>query len=319
MTRKTQTTASPATVRDNPAYAAARPVLSVLVPFLRDDPLPLVEALNEEADVTEGAVEVVLLDDGSADAALAERIDAGVARLRLPVRVVRLADNEGRARGRNRLAAHARADVFLFLDADMRPDNRRFLQAWLDVVAMDDPAVAFGGFSLKHASREAAFAVHRAMAERAECVPWYERARAPEKYVYTSNLLVRRDAFQAEAFDRDFSGWGWEDVEWGMRVARRFTLRHVDIPATHLGLDTAEALAAKYEQSVGNFARVVRRHPEVVRGYPSYRAASLLKKAPALASWRPLLKRVALTPLLPAAARAFSLRLYRAALYAEAV
>ncbi|MBC6981918.1 glycosyltransferase family 2 protein [Caulobacter sp. 17J80-11] len=319
MTRKTKKTATAETVRDNIAYAAARPVLSVLVPFLRDDPLALLEALDQEADITQGAVEVVLLDDGSADAALAARVDAGVARAKLPVRVVRLTENEGRARGRNRLATHARADVFLFLDADMRPDNRRFLQAWLDVIALDDPAVAFGGFSLKHASRESAFAVHRAMAEKAECVPWYERARAPEKFVYTSNLLVRRDAFQAEAFDRDFAGWGWEDVEWGMRVARRFSVRHVDIPATHLGLDTVESLAAKYESSVGNFARVVSRHPEVVRGYPSYRAAQLLKKAPALPAWRPLLKRAALARLLPTAARAFSLRLYRAALYAEAV
>lgn len=319
MTRKTRKTASPETVRDNGAYAAARPVLSVLVPFLRDDPLPLLAALDEEAGRLEGAVEIVLLDDGSADDALAERVDAGVAALRLPTRSVRLAANEGRARGRNRLAGHARGGAFLFLDADMRPDDRRFLQAWLDVVAAEDPAVAFGGFSLKQAPTDAAFAVHRAMAEKSECVPWYERARTPEKFVYTSNLLVRRDAFRAEAFDRDFAGWGWEDVEWGMRVARRFTLRHVDIPATHLGLDTVESLAAKYEQSVGNFARVVRRHPEIVRGYPSYRAAQLLKKAPALPAWRPLLKHAALTRLLPTAARAFSLRLYRAALYAETV
>jgi len=306
-------------VVSNRAWKTARPALSVLIPFFRDDPCELLALLDEEHQALAGSVEIVVLDDGSGDKAMADRVAACVKAMRKPARFVRLSANEGRSRGRNRLASHARAGSFLFLDADMRPDSRRFLQTWGDLIAREDPAVAFGGFSLAQASDAAEFAVHRAMAERAECVPYTERARQPEKYVYTSNLLVRRDAFEAEAFADDFKGWGWEDVEWGMRIARRFRVVHVDNPATHLGLDTAEALAAKYEQSVDNFARVVRRHPQVVMTYPSYRAARLLKQAPALAAWRPWLKGMALSNVLPAQARAFSLRLYRAALYAEAV
>ena len=40
----------------------------------------------------------------------------------MPARFVRLAANEGRAGGRNRLAAEARGRHLLFLDADMLPD-----------------------------------------------------------------------------------------------------------------------------------------------------------------------------------------------------
>lgn len=104
-----------------------------------------------------------------------------------------------------------------------------------------------------------------------------------------------------------------------MRVSRRFTVVHVDNPATHMGLDTVEALAGKYEQSAGNFARVVARHPDIVGTYPSYKAARLLKRVPAIGQIRPLMKRAALTSWAPTPARAFSLRLYRAALYAGAV
>ena len=50
------------------------------------------------------------------------------------------------------------------------------------------------------APQDARFAVHRAMAARSDCVSSAERAKAPEKYVYTSNLLVRRDVFDSEAF-----------------------------------------------------------------------------------------------------------------------
>jgi glycosyltransferase involved in cell wall biosynthesis len=311
--------ASPERVLANAAYATARPVLSVLVPYFRDDPSDLLRALDREALKLAGSVELVVLDDGTGVPALTARVQQQLVALRLPTRLVELASNQGRASARNRLAAHARGGAFLFLDADMRPDDDRFLASWADLVAREDPAVAFGGVSLKQASREAKFQVHRRMAAHAECTPYYERALRPEKYVYTSNLLIRRDAFEAEAFDAGFDGWGWEDVEWGMRVARRFTVLHVDIPASHLGLDTADRLAAKYEQSVENFARVVGRHPEIVSLYPSYRVARALKGVPALDAWRPWLKRLALAPVLPASARALSLRLYRAALYAEAV
>jgi glycosyltransferase involved in cell wall biosynthesis len=308
-----------ALVADSPAWGRTRPALSVLIPFLRDDPRDLLAMLDREAPALAGAVEIVVLDDGTNDAALTAAITDVVHQATLPVRLITLVRNEGRSIGRNRLATAANGDVLLFLDSDMRPDTPDFLARWLAVASDPANAVAFGGFSLKQAPDEPRFALHRAMAARGECLDHVERSRAPEKYVYTSNLLVRREVFDAEAFDPAFTGWGWEDVEWAMRVARRWPVRHVDVPATHMGLDETSALAGKYEQSAANFARVVDRHFEVVSTYPSYRAARRLKHLPGLKAIRPWFKRLALTEVAPVAARAFSLRLYRAALYADRV
>lgn len=308
-----------AAVLDNAAWPDALPALSVLMPFLRDDPTDLLGRLDAEAPALHGAVEVVVLDDGTADPALTDRLSRRISDMALPVRLITLPANEGRARGRNRLASAARGGSLLFLDSDMRPDRPHFLRVWADLVAGEAPAVAFGGFSLLQAPDEPRFAVHRAIAGRSECVPAAVRALQPEKYVYTSNLLVRRDVFEAEAFDPGFTGWGWEDVEWAMRVSRRFPVVHVDNPATHMGLDTVEALAGKYEQSAPNFGRMASRHPEIVAAYPSYRVARLLKRVPALPGLRRLMRTAARAGWLPVGARAFSLRLYRAALYADAV
>lgn len=300
---------------DNAAWTGAAPRLSVLIPFMRDDPVALLKAL----DGADGAAEIVVLDDGTGDDALAARVEATVRALARPARFIRLLANEGRSRGRNRLAAAARARHLLFLDSDMLPDSPDFLARWLDLIARDDPAVAFGGFSLDQTPRRREHALHRAMALKSDCLGAAERALAPEKHVFTSNLLVRRDVFDTEAFDEGFAGWGWEDVEWAMRVARRHAIVHIDNTATHLGLDTARDQARKYEQSAANFARVVAAHAEVVSGYPSYRVARALKRVPARKVWRPALKAVALTDLAPVGARALAMRLYRAALYAEAV
>jgi glycosyltransferase involved in cell wall biosynthesis len=303
------------TVVDNDAWPRARPRLSVLIPFYRDDPSRLLQALDQAAL----PVEIVVLDDGSGDAALATHVGAAVRALALPARFVRLAVNEGRAAGRNRLAAEARGRHLLFLDADMLPDQADFLARWLDLIEADDPPVAFGGFSLDQAPLTASTAVCRALSLKSDCLPAEARQRTPEKYVFTSNLLIRRDIFETEPFDRGFSGWGWEDVEWGMRVSRRHPIAHIDNPATHLGLAPAAAMAAKFEQSAANFARVVAAHGDIVSAYPSYRVARALKRAPLRRLWRPLLKAFALIEPLPAGPRAFALRLYRAALYAEAV
>jgi glycosyltransferase involved in cell wall biosynthesis len=300
---------------DNGVAAAGAPKLSVLIPFYRDDPTRLIASLDRQGD----DVEVVVLDDGSRDDALAARIIGAVRALSLPARFVRLTRNEGRAAGRNRLADSARAEHLLFLDADMLPDSDDFLDRWLALIEREAPAAAFGGISLAQTPKTRETAVHRAMALRSDCLPASVRRQAPEKYVFTSNLLVRRDVFVAEPFDAGFQGWGWEDVEWSMRVSRRHPIVHIDNPATHLGLDPAAKMAAKFEQSAANFARVVAAHGDIVRAYPSYRVARALKRVPLRSLWRPLLKAAALAAPAPVATRAFALRLYRAALYAEAV
>lgn len=300
---------------DNVAWTGATARLSVLIPFMRDDPIKLLQALDRERQ----PVEIVLLDDGSGDPELAARVGDAVEALRLPTRFVRLAANEGRSKGRNRLARHARADRFLFIDADMLPDSDHFLADWLALIDAQDPAAAFGGFSLKQTPRTRENALHRAMALRSDCHSAAERARDPAKHVFTANLLVRRDVFDSIGFDERFTGWGWEDVEWGIRVAARWPIVHADIAASHLGLDSAAQMARKYEQSAANFARVVADHRAVVENYPSYRVARLLKRLPLRNLWRPIIKAVALAGALPVAPRAFALRLYRAALYAEAV
>ena len=303
---------------DNPVWPSAAPRLSVLVPFFRDDPRALAAALNAQASELNGAVELVLLDDAGGDPPLSDAVEAAVADLALPARLVALPANAGRAAARNTLAAHARGPHLLFIDADMLPERSDFLARWLEVAATDAPA-AFGGFTVAPDCPLAAHALHHAMQAAGDCLSAEARALQPAKTVASSNLLVRRDVLEAEPFDPGFRGWGWEDTDWAARVAARFGVAHPHIPARHLGLDTAAALAAKYEQSPPNFARLLARQPELVRGFPSYRAARAIRRWPVRGPLRSGLKSLALAEGAPLSMRVGAMRLYRAALYAEVV
>ena len=303
---------------ESAAWAAAAPRLSAVMPFFRYDPTPLLSRLDHEAAALGGAIEIVLLDDGGGDKALATNVGAMLKSLASPAKLIVNAANEGRAKARNRLLAAARARHILLIDCDMAPDAPDFLRQYLALADQDTP-VAFGGFSVERIDPTPDQRLHRALQLRAECLPATGRRLQPEKYVYTSNLLVRRDVFQVAAFDEGFTGWGWEDVEWGMRIASAFPILQIENPATHLGLDSAAVLAGKYEQSVANFARVVAHHPEVVKTYPSYRMASLLKRLPLRGALKSTLKRIALWPSAPLMMRIVAMKAYRAALYADVV
>lgn len=303
----------------NAKWADVKPQLSVLIPFLRDDPTPLLTALSREGDQLATRVEIVVLDDGTNSSSLTDDLKALIAALPLAARLITRTDNLGRAKGRNLLAEHARGSHLLFLDADMMPDSPLFLSTWLDVVEQSDLPVAFGGFSLLQASTHRAFRVHRAMALRSDCLPAEVRQQQAEKHLFTSNLLIRRDVFDAHAFDDSFNGWGWEDVEWSMRISALHTIAHPDIPATHMGLDTVDALIRKYRQSAPNFARVAGLHPEIVATYPSYRAATAIRDRHMALPVALVAEVMARAEWLPVRLRAFSLRVFRAALYAQAL
>lgn len=297
------------------ADSAQSPRLSVLVPFYRDNPAPLMRALARTCAVN---IELILINDGGGSAELLSRVIAAAERLAFQTTIIVSDRNQGRARARNRLIAEARGAYVLFMDADMIPAHDDFVDRWLDFIAAEHPAVAFGGFSVERDVRRQ-MRVHRRLSEAGECLPARERARDPAQFTATSNLLVRRDVLAAIPFDADFVGWGWEDVDWALRAAERAHILHIDNPAVHTGLDSVETLIAKFTEAGPNYARLARKHPHAVRRFRSYRAARTLRTLPGASRVKPVLAWLARDPLgvTPLHARCAALRLYRAAIYAE--
>ena len=294
--------------------------LSICVPVFKHDPSRLVKALAEQPAARTCAL--TLCDDGSGDAQLTQILTDLIQSWPGPATLITLHANRGRAFARNRLIAEARTDWLLLLDGDMVPDSDRFLKTYLARLAdQNAPALIVGGFSLDKVDANPDQALHAAQSRRSECLAASVRQSDPGRYVFTSNILLHRTIFDTIKFDDGFQGWGWEDTDWGLRVAERFPVLHIDNTATHLGLDTADQLIAKYGGSGANFARLAMRHPQAAARMSLYRAAYTLRHMPFRGTLRRAAKAAARdrAGILPMPARLFALKLYRAACYAEAL
>ncbi|MEL6827392.1 MAG: glycosyltransferase [Pseudomonadota bacterium] len=289
-------------------------LISICVPVWRDSADALLSTLSR----MKGAEQCTLLlfDDGSHDPYLLRQLTRQILRYPGPARLIASPRNSGRSHARNRLFELAETEWILFLDADMQPDDETFLDRYLDAIdALAEPAIVAGGFSLKHARPTRKTRLHAAQSRASECVPASIRAQSPGRFVFTSNVLVHRQVLNTVSFDPGFQGWGWEDVDWGLRVAEQFPVDHIDNTATHLGLDHDAKLIKKYAQSTDNFLRLIDRHPDEMTKTALYRAAKRLSVLPGLSVLSGICRRLARSRWLPMRVRLLSLKLFRAAAY----
>jgi len=295
---------------------ATNVVLSILVPFYKDDPAPLATALNPLIGARKD-IEIVLLDDGRPDPALNAQVERTLRAMTAPARLLTAANNIGRAAGRNLLASQARGRWVLFLDADMTPGDDAFLAAYLERIATDDFDAAFGGYETD-VPQDADLALHAALSSASDhCDAATRQAIGPTAFC-SSNLLVRTSVLRDVQFDTGFTGWGWEDVDWAVRAARAYRLIHVDNPARHGGLQRAETLLEKFRIGAVNYARLLEKHPHLA-GLPGAQAARTLRSVPFQRSLRGLWSRLARAPNAPMRLRTLAIKLWRASWTAEVI
>jgi glycosyltransferase involved in cell wall biosynthesis len=259
------------------------PLLSVLVPVYNRDIAPLAHALLAEIRGQDMGhqVEVVFVDDGSSDRGLATGNRHAIESLGVScLRLLELPRNLGRAGARNRLMAEAQGEWLLFLDADVMPDREDFLRAYLEHCRYDS-AVVCGGISYARClESEPAYSFYLFYGRRVSVAPAATRNRCPWRWLFTANVMVRRDVATAVPFEERFQGYGYEDMEWGVRIGQLYGVVHIDNPVTHLGLLTKQMLQEKIRQAAPNHVLFETLHPDEAGQLRSSRLARRLVALP---------------------------------------
>ena len=229
--------------------------LSVLIPVYQREVRELVGALLAQAADWPGPVEVILFDDGSAEEC--RQLNRPLAALP-GVHYRELPRNVGRAAIRNQLAAAAQHPWLLLLDNDSQLPDARFLGRY--AAARHHAAVLIGGTSYEATppvdpALRLRWRYGLAREARAAAV----RQAAPYAQLTINNALVRAEVFRQFPLDERLSGYGHEDTKFGAELATAgVTVRHLDNPVIHDGLEPAAVFLAKSEQAARNLAHVYR-------------------------------------------------------------
>ncbi|MEO1038228.1 MAG: glycosyltransferase [Pseudomonadota bacterium] len=286
--------------------------LSVLIPFLRDDPTALLSALDAQA--AEVGAEIVLIDDGAPEAELTARVAEAVNAASAPARLIVSRRNLGRSGARNALAGEAAAPWLIYLDADMQI-GPQFLQLWAQETGSDAFDLAFGGYEPPEQVRPEQ-RVHAALAHAGDVESAEARRERGAAAFCGSNFAVRAKLMAETPFDEGYVGWGWEDVDWAVRANTAGRLTHIDNPARHGGLQDASTLVAKFRAGGANHARLLLLHPDQ-RDRPAARLAILIKRLRLIALTRWFGLQLASGSIHPVRLRVLGLKLVRAAACAE--
>jgi glycosyltransferase involved in cell wall biosynthesis len=231
--------------------------LSILIPVYNwNVTLLLGKILDEISGFSlDARVEVIVVDDCSTASDILLDNDKFIEENRHPyLHYSRLDRNTGRSVVRNILTEQAQGEFALFLDCDVLPDSGRFIQEYLKYVRRNDHDVVCGGISYTSRimqGRDYDYCVY--FGKKKEVKAADARNVEPWRHILTSNVMVRMSTFRETPFNEQFIGYGYEDIEWGLRLADRWKVLHIENTASHLGLVSKSAALDKMRKAVPNY------------------------------------------------------------------
>ena len=227
-------------------------MLSICIPVFNYDARPLVRELCRQVASVTDEIEIMVYDDGSC--ASTRSLNAPLQEL-AGVRYREMTENLGRSAIRNRMAAEAAGDCLLMLDVDCWP-GPDFLANYLQHT--DSPVVVGGTRYAAEPPTDPRLYLHWHYGRRRE-------SKAPARRYHpsfqSSNFLVHRQVMLAHPFPK-LRGYGHEDTLWGqLLVPANISVRYIDNPVIHLGLETETEFLAKQREAIESLKRLRKEHP----------------------------------------------------------
>lgn len=239
--------------------------LSILIPVYNWDFTLLYQKLLDEIDKNSlsDEVELIFADDCSTDPMTIDansKIVETHSREYVSFNVMK--KNLGRSGIRNWLAQRSKGDFLLFLDCDVLPDKDEFINNYLEYISKNNYDVICGGRSYKtRILTDDVFDFYEYFGNRKEVKSAEERNCTPWRFILTSNIMIRKSAYNCTPFNEAFIGYGYEDVEWGISLSQHYRIVHINNDASHLGLVTKKQAFDKMRESVSNYLLLKKLHP----------------------------------------------------------
>lgn len=237
-------------------------MLSILIPTYNFNCVALVKSLQQQAEEEKIEYEIVVADDASS-VFVAENSEINMLK---NARFLPLSKNIGRANIRNLLASEAKFRYLLFIDGDAKVFTPTFLSEHIRHCA---PNCCIVGGVTYEKNTNATFSLRAKYGEKCE---------AKKHYFSAFNLLIDRQLFLQIKFDKNLHHYGYEDFVFGIEAEKLTTIKYINNPLIHKGLDENITFLEKTEKAIRNLWMLQTNNPDIQKRSQLLRTFFLLKK-----------------------------------------
>ena len=221
-------------------------MISILIPTYNYNIVPLVETLHHQSSNSDIPVEIIVVDDCSSNKTLQEK-NSQIKSLENCQYIVN-SKNKGRTASRGILADLAAYEHLLFLDADVFPKKSTFLQEYATNLEKVD--LVFGGIIYEEKKPEKDKILRWKYGHSRESSPLSHRKKNPYLTINSGCFLIKKNTFIEVNNQLLFKGYGLDNLFKQILEEKDVTIRHIDNPVYHLGLEKNTVFIKKSLESI---------------------------------------------------------------------
>lgn len=228
-------------------------MLSVLIPVYNYDVYPLVSEIKQQADILGIEYEILTQDDLSQNFIAENSAINSLSNCSFSIN----AQNLGRGKNINLLCSKARFEYVLILEADSLPSNKNYLKNYIDLLSKPITAV-FGGVEYPKTIPSKEKILRWKYGINRETKSLRHRIENNYDFVFTWNLLLKKEIFLQNPFPEFITEYGYEDLVFIKNLKENsIPISQIENPLIHYNSENSLDFVAKTETALSNLNTLI--------------------------------------------------------------
>lgn len=228
-------------------------MLSILIPTYNYNVYPLVTELKNQADALGIAFEILVQDDASNNF-LEENTEINLLQ---HCSYTLNHENLGRGNNINLLNNRAQYNYVLIMEADALPEKKNYLQNLIASINTETQ-VLFGGVTYPNQKPEKDKLLRWKYGKERESIPLSERLKNPYHFVFTWNLLLKKELLSNYHFPYNIKDYGYEDLVFIKQLKEnKISIQHIENRLVHQNFETSLTFINKTEKALNTLHQLV--------------------------------------------------------------
>jgi hypothetical protein len=228
-------------------------MLSILIPTYNYNVYPLVTELKNQADALGIAYEILVQDDAS-KSFLKENTEINLLQ---HCSYTLNHENLGRGNNINLLNKRAKFEYVLIMEADAFPEKKTYLKKLIDSINQETQ-VLFGGVIYPNQKPEQDKLLRWKYGNERESISLSDRLKRPYHFVFTWNLLLKKEILSKYHFPNNIKNYGYEDLVFIKQLKEnKVPIQHYNNMLIHFNSETSIAFLNKTEDAVKTLHQLI--------------------------------------------------------------